>query len=225
MHVSQFGIIGATSSLPAKIKILSALLLIVSVIIHYEKYLGISIEHCPGVYRPAEDTFLLLDHLIPGNRVLEIGCGTGIISIYCARMGRNVTCCDISQGALDCAEKNAIRNRVSLNIVNSNLFQNIEGAYDTIIFNPPYLPVEDRFENAEQWNGGSDGFDIIAPFLDSADRYLEDSGSIYIILSSLTDLVSLQNRYKKYTFKEKAKESYFFETLFLFQLFKAVHQD
>lgn len=188
-------------------------------IIHYEKYLSISIEHCPEVYRPAEDTFLIMDHIIPGNRVLEIGCGSGIISVYCARMGRAVTCCDISQKALECTERNAIRNRVSLTILNSNLFQNVEGKYDTIIFNPPYLPVEDRIQEAEQWNGGQSGFDVIGPFLDKAGAYLDASGSIYIILSSLTNIEGLIEKYKNFVFKEKAHESYFFETLFLYQIF------
>ena len=196
--------------------------MIEAVIIPYEKYLGIAIEHCQDVYRPAEDTFLVMDNIIPGNRVLEIGCGTGIISIYCARMGRTVTCCDISQKALECTEKNAIRNRVSLTILNSSLFSNIDGKFDTIIFNPPYLPVEDRIEGAEQWNGGTDGFSVIGPFLDKADLFLDNAGSIYIIISSLTDIDALKTKYEKFVFKEKASESFFFETLFLYQIFMKV---
>ena len=160
-------------------------------IVHYEKYAGISIENCSGVYRPAEDSFLILDHIIPGNRVLEIGCGSGIISIYCAKIGRDVTCCDVAQSARDCTEKNAIRNHVDLQIVDSQLFGNINGKYDTIVFNPPYLPTEDRYEESEQWDGGKDGFDVIRPFFKSAKNYLEDHGSIYIILSSLTDIEGL----------------------------------
>ena len=195
--------------------------LIVQLIIHYERYGGISIEHCSGVYHPAEDTYLVMDNLIPGNRVLEIGCGTGIISIYCARMGRHVTCCDISQKALECTEKNAIRNRASLQILNSSLFQNVEGIFDTIIFNPPYLPVEDRMEGAEQWSGGNDGFEVITPFLKGAESHLDEAGSIYTIFSSLTDIQGLISSFPNYVFKEKASESYFFETLFLYQIFRA----
>ena len=139
-----------------------------------------------------------------------------------SRMGRTVTCCDISQKALECTEKNAIRNRVSLTILNSSLFSNIDGKFDTIIFNPPYLPVEDRIEGAEQWNGGTDGFSVIGPFLDKADLFLDNAGSIYIIISSLTDIDALKTKYEKFVFKEKASESFFFETLFLYQLFMKV---
>lgn len=188
-------------------------------IIHYEKYSGISIENCEKVYRPAEDTFLMLDNIVPGNTVLEIGCGTGIISVYCATLGRDVTCCDVSPDARRCAEKNAIRNHVDLNIVDSQLFNHIKGEYDTIIFNPPYLPTDDRYEESEQWNGGTGGFDVIRPFLKSAIHFLTEGGSIYIILSSLTDIEVLMGEFQQYSFKEKARESFFFETIYLYQLF------
>lgn len=188
-------------------------------IVHYGRYRGIDIEDCKSVYRPAEDTFLIMDHMIPGNKVLEIGCGTGIISIYCAKMGRSVTCCDISEAALDCTEKNALRNSVAIDLINSSLFDNIEGRFNTIIFNPPYLPVEDRIEGAEQWNGGKDGFDVIRPFLNKAINFLEPDGSIFIILSSLTNIEELISEFHGYTFKLLASESYFFESIFLYQLF------
>lgn len=188
-------------------------------IIHYERYSGISIESCDKVYRPAEDTFLIMDHIVPGNTVLEIGCGTGIISVYCATLGREVTCCDVSPDARACAERNAIRNHVEIEILDSQLFGNVNGKYETIIFNPPYLPTQDRYEESEQWDGGADGFDVTRPFLKSASRFLTEDGSIYIILSSLTDIDGLMEEFKQYSFKEKAKQSFFFETIFLYQLF------
>lgn len=189
-------------------------------IVHYGKYEGISIEHCSRVYGPAEDTFLIMDNLVPGNTVLEVGCGTGIISVFCCKLGRKVTCCDVSEEARNCSEKNAMRNHVEMDILDSQLFNRIEGYFDTIIFNPPYLPTEDRYEEATQWSGGAEGFDAIRPFLKDASDHLEDHGSIYIILSSLTDIESLIDEFKEYTFMEKARQSFFFETIYLYQLFK-----
>lgn len=188
-------------------------------IIHYEKYSGISIESCDRVYRPSEDTFLIMDHIVPGNSVLEVGCGSGIISVYCATLGREVTCCDVSPDARNCAEKNALRNHVKIKVVDSQLFNSITGKYDTIIFNPPYLPTDDQFEESEQWDGGKSGFDVTGPFLKSAKYFLNEGGSIYIILTSLTDVESLMEEFKDYTFKLKAKQSFFFETLYLYQVF------
>lgn len=189
-------------------------------IVHYEKYGSISIEHCSRVYGPAEDSFLIMDNFIPGNNVLELGCGSGIISVYCCKLGRKVTCSDVSEEARKCCERNAIRNHVDPEILDSQLFNRIDGSFDTIIFNPPYLPTEDRYEEAEQWNGGQEGFDVIRPFLKEAHAHLEDHGSIYIVLSSLTDVSSLIGEFPQYTFLEKARQSFFFETIYLYQLFK-----
>ncbi|MCL5783056.1 MAG: methyltransferase [Candidatus Thermoplasmatota archaeon] len=188
--------------------------------IDYGKYNRISIEPCQNVYPPSEDTFLVMDNIVPGHTVLEIGCGSGIISVYCATMGSIVTCCDVSEAALACTEKNAIRNHVSLDLINSNLFQRITGKFDTIIFNPPYLPTEDRIENSGQWDGGPAGFDVTRPFLNDAAAHLEDGGTIYLVLSSLTNIAALIEESKNYSFKEIASDSYFFETLFLFQINK-----
>ena len=49
--------------------------------------------------------------------------------------------------------------------------------------------------------------------------FLDNAGSIYIIISSLTDVDALKAKYEKFVFKEKASESFFFETLFLYHLF------
>ncbi|WP_276968596.1 methyltransferase domain-containing protein, partial [Metallibacterium scheffleri] len=51
---------------------------------------------CPGVYPPSEDTYLLLESLTPGKKVLEIGCGSGLLSVYCAALGSEVTAVDIN---------------------------------------------------------------------------------------------------------------------------------
>ena len=47
----------------------------------------------------------------------------------------------------------------------SDLFENVHGKYDTIIFNPPYLPVE---RESPQWSGGKDGFAVTGRFLETA---------------------------------------------------------
>ena len=130
---------------------------------------------CPGVYPPSEDTFLLLESVIPGKRVLEIGCGSGILSVFCAKLGSDVMSVDINPLSLNCTEMNARLNSVVLGTQLSDIFENVEGKYDTIIFNPPYLPSEDDLEGSEQWNGGKDGFKVTQRFLDSLGSHLTGS--------------------------------------------------
>lgn len=173
---------------------------------------------CDGVYEPAEDTFLLA-HIISGvGDVLEIGTGTGVLSIACALNGSNVTAVDISQKAVACAESNADMNAVKLNVFQSDLFEHVTGRFDEIIFNPPYLPTADSIEGSEQWDGGPDGFSVTVPFLSAAPEFLKEEGRIRIILSDLTDMKALMGRFSNLEFKEEKNEKFDFETIYAYTI-------
>ena len=168
---------------------------------------------CPSVYPPSEDTYLLLESLSPGEKVLEIGCGSGILSVYCAALGSAVTAVDINPLALNCTDMNSRLNHVSVETLLSDLFEKIDDSYDSIIFNPPYLPTEDNIEGSEQWNGGRDGFKVTKAFLNSLGSHLNKGGSAWLVLSSLTDIQSLIDSYKQFTFQKVKSISFFMETL------------
>jgi release factor glutamine methyltransferase len=168
---------------------------------------------CPGVYPPSEDTYLLLESLTPGKKVLEIGCGSGLLSVYCAALGSEVTAVDINPLALNCTEMNSRLNHVQVETLPSDLFEKIDESYDSIIFNPPYLPSEDDVEGSEQWNGGKDGFKVTKTFLNSLESHLNTGGSAWIVLSSLTDIQSLIDSYQRFIFQKVRSVSFFMETL------------
>ena len=176
------------------------------------------IESCEGVYEPAEDSFLLAGSVRCGNRCLEIGCGTGIISIYCAMSGSMVEAVDINPLAVKCASENAKRNSVHITAKQSDLFSNITGRYDTIVFNPPYLPVTDQLAGSEQWNGGADGFLVTRRFLSELPRFLTDSGKAFMILSDLTDIGKLMNEFNNLMFIEIGKETFDFESIYCYEI-------
>ncbi len=173
---------------------------------------------CPGVYPPSEDTFLLLESVVPGKKVLEIGCGSGILSVFCAKFGSGVMSVDINPLSLDCTEMNARLNSVVLGTQLSDIFENVEGKYDTIIFNPPYLPSEDDIEGSEQWNGGKDGFKVTQRFLDSLGSHLTAHGESWIILSSLTDIQSLIRTNPDFSFEVGGSATFFMETLYSYKI-------
>lgn len=179
-------------------------------------YRGVLINRCSGVYEPAEDTFLLMDSIRCGENVLEIGTGTGIISIFCAIKGSRCTATDINEKALECARSNAELNGVRVEFIHSDLFQNVRGEYDTIIFNPPYLPTEDNIEESEQWDGGPDGFRIIRPFLNSASAFLKKEGQVYLVLSDLTDIKSLIAEFRNYNFNKLGEDTFESERIMVF---------
>lgn len=74
----------------------------------------------------------------PGQRVLDVGTGTGVIAICLARAGRSVVASDISHAAVRTAAENGRLAGVSFDCVQSDLLANIRGRFDLIAFNPPY---------------------------------------------------------------------------------------
>ncbi len=91
-----------------------------------------------------DGTKLLLETIIQadlGNKILDVGCGTGPIGLILAATDskRHVTMCDVNLTALDLAKQNALKNGVSerVEIVESDVYHNINSTYDTIISNPP----------------------------------------------------------------------------------------
>ena len=176
----------------------------------------ISITVYNGVYEPAEDSFLLLDSVIAGEKFLEIGCGTGLVSIFCAMTGSVCEAVDINPFAIECCLENARINKVSVNAHLGDIFKGVDGIYDTIAFNPPYLPVSDSFNGSEQWSGGEDGFSATRKFLDGLPVHLARSGTAFIVLSDLTDIDSLVREYSNLGFIKVNSRTFDFETIISF---------
>ncbi len=188
--------------------------------VHIEKQ-TVKIKKCSGVYFPAEDSILLASSIPPTDTLLEIGCGSGFVSIYMAMMGSRVCCSDIDTIAVQCTKINANLNAVDITVLHGDLFSAVSGSFKTIVFNPPYLSGEDSESNlidGKQWYGGKDGFQTIRRFLSSCDKYLEKNGSVYIILSSLTDIKSLRDEFSQLVFKVVGQQSFFFEHIYCFMV-------
>lgn len=76
------------------------------------------------------------DKDLSGMDILDIGCGSGILSILAKKLGaKNVLACDIDPIAVSSTIDNAKINKVDLQAKESNLFDNIEGEYDLIFAN------------------------------------------------------------------------------------------
>ncbi len=186
--------------------------------------ISIQIEICPGVYAPAEDTYLLLSavEIRKGQHVLEMGCGTGIIALHCAKAGCQVTAADVSLGAVENAQMNAAINGLEMEVIQSDLFQNMEEKFDAIIFNPPYLSSEDSegLSDAEKRPlvGGEMGHEITARFLDGAAERLSPGGKIYLLTSSESETGVLEKARQHYSMRMIAEKRIFFETLAVYEM-------
>ena len=81
-------------------------------------------------------------HLSPGETLLDLGCGAGLVGIAAARVlgEEQVFMTDIDPTAVRCARENAVRNGVGgVHIVQGDAFDAVEASgFDWILSNPPY---------------------------------------------------------------------------------------
>ena len=174
-----------------------------------------------NIYPISEDTLLILDNVKCGRNVLEIGTGNGAIAIKCAKEGSKVLAVDIDEDAVVNLRKLSKEMGLDIEVKLSNLFENVEGIYDTIIFNPPYLPGDARDLKDLQWAGGGEyGDEIIMHFLKEAWRYLNTDGEIYMILSSFNRIEEM--RKLPYHFEKLKELKLSFHSIFLYRLRKKV---
>lgn len=174
------------------------------------------------VYSPSDDSFLMLKvmEVAPGEQFLEMGCGAGLISLHAAKAGAEVVAADISPFAVDCTKRNAARNNLRIEVLRSDLFEKIEGYFDVIAFNPPYLPEETRSTSwiEKSWSGGEEGSEVAARFLEDAWRHLAPGGRIYIILSSLGGFMSaLKAARERYDSELIEEKHMFFESIYAYR--------
>lgn len=189
---------------------------------------GLSIASDRDVYPPSEDSELLIDALDVrrGERVLEIGCGSGVVSIHCALAGAEVVCGDVNPRAVALTRMNAAANGAVLEAVETDVYSNVEGRFDLILFNLPYLPVEEGEGLARAWSGGPDGLGPLPRLLDGAPKHLLPGRRVVVVTSSLMDRKGLREILAPYSVRTLAKLPMFFERLSVLEIsFRAlVHQ-
>jgi HemK-related putative methylase len=128
-----------------------------------------NLKRCDGVYEPDDDSFLLMNIPEVSGRVIEIGCGSGIVGLSYAERGCDVTMTDISPEAAKCAKMNADSNDIDAEVLVGDLFSPIKGKFDYCLFNPPYLPSGEADDRS--WTGGKKGNEITVQFLNSFRKY------------------------------------------------------
>ena len=120
------------------------------------------------------------------KRILDLCTGSGCLAILAARAFPRaaVDASDISAAALEVAARNVRKHRARVRLIRSDLFAKIDGGYDLIISNPPYvgtpamrrLPPEYRHEPGLALGGGRHGLDFVSRILAAAPEHLERNG-------------------------------------------------
>lgn len=188
-------------------------------------YNGISVWVEPTVFPPllTISTKLLLQFIdarnIQGKTFLELGCGCGIISILAAKKGATVTASDINEIAIAALNSNAADNGVKIFVVESDLFENLQGrSFDWIVINPPYYPKKPTSVAEQAWFCG-ENFEYFEKLFIALPDFSNPANEIYMILSEDCNLekikaIALTNNMKFTLVSEKkvaAEKNYIFK--------------
>lgn len=167
-------------------------------IIGSQDFMGYTFKVCEEVLIPRPETEILVETALELTesfkdcRALDMCCGTGCIGIsyYLKRreegfMEDEMTLVDISENAVLLAEENMFNLGAKCDIIESDLFENIDGKYDLIMSNPPYIPTSDideimedvrEFEPRLALDGMEDGLYFYKKIIDESKMHLDSAG-------------------------------------------------
>ena len=137
------------------------------------------------VYPASEDSYLLLQTVNKNvhGRCLDMGTGSGIIAheLVSLPLVRQVVAVDVDKEVISSFEK-----KRKIDLVHSDLFENINGKFNFIFFNTPYLPQDKGIIDPALY-GGKKGYEITLRFIENLSYHLDLNGKCYFLISTLTN--------------------------------------
>lgn len=127
-----------------------------------------------------------------GDRVLDMGTGSGVNAILAATKSSDVVAVDINPRAVEAAQRNVERNGVGsrVEVRHSDVFGNVDGTFDLIIFDPPFrwFAPRDQFEVAST----DENYRAMTTFFRQVRDYLTPAGRMLIFFGTSGDLNYLE---------------------------------
>ena len=169
-------------------------------IIGFQPFLGLDIIVSPAVLTPRPETENLVELISTqfdknGSYLfLDMCTGSGCIACALAKKfpHARVLAVDISAEALKIAAQNIKKHKLQerVQLLQSNLWENVFGKFDLIVSNPPYIPTENlknlspevQHEPKLALDGGADGFAVTRPLCSAASDYLNKGGLLALEL-------------------------------------------
>ena len=185
-----------------------------------QEFMGLNFYVDENVLIPQPDTEILVEEIIEickrkeqPYHILDLCTGSGAIGVSLAKQIQNahVTMSDISAKALQVAQKNAKENEVIKNcrFILSNMFEEIEGQFDMIVSNPPYIQTEviltlsKEVQNEPKLalDGGQDGLKFYRMIAEQAHQHLNKKGilALEIGYDQKEDVIQLLEQTQVYT--------------------------
>ena len=159
-------------------------------LIGYVNFYGYKINVNENVLIPRYETEYLVEKTIKYIKdrfnskinILDLCTGSGSIAVALSKeLDMEVDASDISSKALEIAKINAKENYANINYIESDLFNKIEGKYDVIISNPPYIKTNESIEQIVKENepnialyAGEDGLEYYRKILHSVEKNMKE---------------------------------------------------
>lgn len=158
-----------------------------------QEFMGLEFEVAENVLIPRQDTEILVEEVLQicdNKSVLDLCTGSGCIIISLAKLSnlKRAVGIDISIKALEIAKKNAKKLHVDVNFYKSDLFEKVEGNYDIIVSNPPYIKSKDLLslmpevrdhEPKLALDAGPDGLIFYQRIIDELPKFLNPGGHVF----------------------------------------------
>lgn len=192
-------------------------------------YKGIHLEVPPQVFHPGFffSTKLLLHHIskeyLSGKTFLELGAGSGLLSIYAAMKDAFVVASDINPVSAKCIETNAEENTVEITIIQSDVFESIpQQGFDFIVVNPPYYKKKPSSLSDYAWYCGENG-EYFQKLFKDLNNYIHQSSKVVMVLCDGCDLDMIRSLALENSFKMRCvqKKHNIVETNFIFRIERA----
>lgn len=198
-------------------------------ITHLQEFMKMNFYVNKDVLIPRQDTEVLVEEVIKiakrinAKKILDLCTGSGAIAVSLAKYIENsqITAIDISEKALEIAEKNAIEQKVDSQIafLQSNMFEDIpKEKYDIVVSNPPYIKKEviktlDKEVQEEPYialDGGWDGLDFYRKIVSNANEFLKYGGYLCLEIGydQKIDVIELIEKEEKYVNTYGKKDLY-----------------
>ena len=169
---------------------------------------GLKLVVLPNVFAPEPWDYNILSKTVlkevkQTDKVLDMGTGTGVQGLVAASKSGDVTAVDVNPFAVECAKLNREINNLSsrLTVKQSDLFENVSGKFDVIIFDPPFRWSKPR----DEWEKScaDENYATMNAFFEQAKNYLAPDGKLLIHFGTSGDLSYLKQIIQKNGYHRK----------------------
>lgn len=179
----------------------------------------------PQVFPPNSFTTSLVlrnREQLRGLDVLDVGCGAGALEVLTAGLVKSLHATDVSAEAVRTTRLNLAWHEVKhVQVMQSDLLENVQGDFDVIVFNAPFFPGKAQNAAEQQWLG--DNGKILERFLQTAPQYLRPRGEIWLTHADIADEPGFHAAMRKadFTWTVMDSRSILIETFKLYRLTRA----